>query len=73
MIKATISNKTKGTAFAKANAKRVVRGKCELKPTIRGGLVLDSYKLIASGRCTLQNTQTLSKVILFPKQEDKVA
>jgi len=73
MIKATISDKTKRTAFAKANAKRVVRGSCELKPTIRGGLVLDRYKLIASGRCTLQKTNSLDNVIVFAKQEEKVA
>jgi hypothetical protein len=70
MIKATISNETKRTAFAKANAKRIARSKCSLKPTLRG-VVLNNYKLIASGKCTLQKINTLDNVIQFAKQQQK--
>jgi len=74
MIKATISNETKRNTFAKANAKRVARSKCSLKPVLRGGLVLNNYKLIASGTCTLQKINTMDNVILFTKQQqEKVA
>ena len=73
MIKATINNKTKRTAFAEAGAKRFVRGKCELKPVLRGGLVLNNYKLIASGTCTLKKMNNRDNVILFTQQQEKVA
>jgi len=72
MIKATISNEPKRTAFAKANAKRIARSKCTLQPTLRG-VVLNDYKVIASGRCTLQKINTLDKVILFTEQQKEVA
>ena len=71
MIKATISNEPKRTAFAKANPKRIARSKCSLHPTLRGGLVLNNYKLIASGKCTLQKINTLDNVIQFTKQQQK--
>ena len=70
MIKATISNEPKRTTFAKANAKRIARSKCSLHPTLRG-VVLNNYKLIASGKCTLQKINTLDNVILFTKQQQK--
>ena len=70
MIKATISNEPKRTTFAKANAKRIARSKCTLKPTLRG-VVLNDYKVIASGKCTLQKINTLDKVILFTEQQEK--
>ena len=70
MIKATISNEPKRVAFAKANPKRIARGKCTQQPTLRG-VVLNGYKVIASGRCTLQKINTLDKVIQFTKQQEK--
>lgn len=75
MIKATISNnETKRNAFAKANAKRIARSKCSLQPVVRGGLVLNKYKTIASGKCDLQKINTVDNVILFTKQQqEKVA
>lgn len=71
MIKATISNETKRQTFAKANAKRIARSKCDLKPVLRGGLVLSNYKLIASGKCELQKINTIDNVILFTQQQQK--
>ena len=74
MIKATISNETKRNAFAKNNAKRIARSQCSLKPVTRGGLILNNYKVIASGTCYLQNVQNKDNVILFAKQQqEKVA
>ena len=73
MIKATISEEKKRISFAKANAKRIARSKCNLKPVLRGGLVLNNYKLIASGTCSLQKINNMDNVILFTKQQEKVA
>lgn len=74
MIKATISKGEKRVSFAKNNAKRIARSRCNLKPVLRGGLVLNNYKLIASGTCSLQKINTMDNVILFTKQQqEKVA
>ena len=74
MIKATISEEKKRISFAKANAQRIARSKCSLKPVLRGGLVLNNYKLIASGTCSLQKINNMDNVILFTKQQqEKVA
>lgn len=70
MIKATISNEPKRVAFAKANPKRIARSKCDLQPALRG-VVLNNYKVIASGRCTLQKINTMDNVILFTKEQQK--
>ena len=70
MIKATIRNQTKRNAFAKANAKKIGSGICQSRPIV-GGLVLDSYKLIASGNCSeVPLKQKRSNVILFDKQKE---
>lgn len=71
MIKATISNnKTSREAFAKSSATRIARGHCALKTNVRG-LVLDNYKLIASGTCSLRQENKLKdNVILFTKQKE---
>ena len=72
MIKATISNETKRNSFAKANPQRIARSKCALHPVVRGGLVLDNYKIIASGKCELQKINSVDNVILFTtKQQQK--
>ena len=71
MIKATISNTTKRNAFAKLGAKKIVRGNCVLKTNLRG-LTLDNYKIIGSGKCTVQNNknQILDNVIAFSKPKE---
>lgn len=74
MIKATISKGVQRVSFAEANTKRIARSRCNLKPVLRGGLVLNNYKLIASGTCSLQKINTVDNVILFTKQQqEKVA
>jgi len=74
MIKATISKESQRASFAKANASRIARSRCTLKPVLRGGLVLNNYKLIASGKCSLQKINTVDNVIFFTKQQqEKVA
>ena len=50
MIKATISNETKRDAFAKAGGKKIAGGFCSTQTTVRG-LILNNYKVIASGTC----------------------
>ncbi len=70
MIKATISNNTKRETFAKAGGKKIASGVCSTKMTVRG-LVLNNYKLIASGTCVEQtNTLELNNVIAFKKQRE---
>lgn len=70
MIKATISNQTKRNAFAKAGAKKIAGGHCETKVCVRG-LVLNNYKVIASGMCSdKQKNNDFGKVILFSKQKE---
>lgn len=71
MIKATISKGEKRVSFAKANAKRIARSRCNLKPVLRGGLVLNKYKAIASGTCSLQKINTTADVIFFTKEQQK--
>ena len=70
MIKATISNITKREAFARAGGKKVAGGVCATKTTVRG-LILNNYKVIASGTCVEQkNSFDLNNVIAFKKQRD---
>lgn len=70
MIKATSINETKRNAFAKANAKRIARGTTSTKRTIRG-LVLDNYKLLATGTCsTIKLNKELNNVFIFNKQKE---
>jgi len=71
MIKATISNTTKREAFAKANARKIASGTCETKAAKRG-LVLDTYKLLASGTCLERKVSTneLNNIVLFAKQKE---
>ena len=70
MINTTISNETKRNAFAKANAKRIARGNASTKQTIRG-LVLDNYKVLATGTCsTIKLNKELNNVLIFNKQRE---
>ena len=70
MIKATISNTTKREAFAKAGGKKIAGGTCSQKTTVHG-LILNNYKVIASGMCVEQkNSFDLNNVIAFKKQRD---
>ncbi len=70
MIKATISNNTKREAFAKAGGKKIAGGSCTTNTAVRG-LVLDNYKVIASGVCDdKQKSFDLNKIIAFNKQKE---
>lgn len=70
MINKTISNETKRNTFAKANAKRIARGTTSTKRTIRG-LVLDNYKVLATGTCsTIKLNKELNNVLIFNKQRE---
>lgn len=70
MIKATISNETKREAFAKAGGKKIAGGFCSTQTAVRG-LVLNNYKVIASGTCYEQkNSLNLNNVIAFKKQRE---
>lgn len=70
MIKPTISNQTKRNMFAKAGAKKIAGGYCETKANIHG-VVLNNYKVIASGICSdKQKNNDLGKIILFNKQKE---
>lgn len=70
MIKATISNTTKREAFAKAGGRKIAGGVCSAKTTVRG-LVLNNYKIIASGTCVEQeNKFDLNNIIAFNKQKE---
>lgn len=70
MIKATISNITKREAFARAGGKKIAGGTCSQKAIVRG-LVLNNYKIIASGTCVEQkNRFDLNNVIAFKKQRE---
>lgn len=69
MIKETI-NTTERNAFAKAGGKRIARNACSDRKAVRG-LVLDRYRLVASGVCS--NKELVSEannVILFRKQRE---
>lgn len=70
MIKATISTTTGRNAFAKAGGKRIARAVCSDRKTVRG-LVLDKYKLVASGVCSDKElVSEVNNVILFKKQRE---
>lgn len=70
MINTTISNETKRNAFAKANAKRIARGNTATKRVIRG-LVLDNYKVLATGTCsTIKLNKELNNIVIFNKQKE---
>lgn len=70
MIKATISNSTKRAAFAKAGGKKIAGGNCSTNATVRG-LVLNNYKVIASGLCSdKQKSFDLNNIIAFNKQKE---
>lgn len=70
MIKATISNETKRNTFAKAGAKKIATGNCLTKHAHRG-VVLNNYKLIATGVCSdMENNIKLNNIIAFRKQRE---
>jgi len=71
MIKATISNETKRNSFAKAGGKKIATGNCLTKRTHRG-IVLNNYKLIATGVCSdmEKNNFNLNNIIAFRKQRE---
>ena len=69
MIKST-TNETKRNLFAKANPKKIATGVCKSKRTVRG-LVLDNYKLLATGTCVDRKINNeLNNVIVFNKQKE---
>ncbi|MCM1323097.1 MAG: hypothetical protein NC218_02835 [Acetobacter sp.] len=70
MIKATISNETKRNAFAKTNNKKIASAICSTKCVARG-VVLNNYKIIASGVCAdMKNEFNLNNIIAFKKQKE---
>ncbi len=70
MIKATISNTTKREAFAKAGSRKIAGGTCTAKMTVRG-LVLNNYKIIASGMCVeKENKLDLNNIIALRNQKE---
>lgn len=70
MIKAIINNETKRTAFAKAGGKKITGGFCSTQTTFRG-LVLNNYKVIASGVCfERKNILDINNVVAFKKQKE---
>lgn len=70
MIKATISKETKRNAFAKANGKKIASGTCNTRTVVRG-LVLQNYKIIASGNCAdKMQSYNLNNIIAFNKQKE---
>ena len=71
MIKATIKNETKRNIFAKAGAKKIAGGFCSTKKRLSCGVILDQYKVIATGTCLDKEIkQDLSNVLLFKKQKE---
>lgn len=70
MIKATINNNTKRAAFAKAGGKKLAGGSCTTN-LVSHGLVLNNYKVIATGNCSdKQKGFDLSNIIAFNKQKE---
>jgi hypothetical protein len=70
MIKATIKSKTKRSTFAQAGGKKIAGGTCSDRKTIRG-LVLNNYKVIASGTCrNYEQNNNLDNVLLFKKSRE---
>ena len=64
------TNETKRTVFAKANPKKIATGVCKSKRNVRG-LVLDSYKLLATGTCVDKKiNKELNNVIIFNNQKE---
>lgn len=71
MIKATIKNETKRNIFAKAGAKKIAGGFCSTKKSLSCGVILDQYKLIATGVCSDREIKhELNNVLLFKKQKE---
>ena len=71
MIKATIKNETKRNTFAKAGAKKIAGGFCATKQRLSCGVILDQYKLIATGVCSDREiNHELNNVLLFKKQKE---
>lgn len=69
MIKTTTNN-TKRNAFAKSNIIKRSKGTCNTKTVCRG-LVLDNYKIIATGVCLdKQNNLNLNNIIAFKTQKE---
>lgn len=70
MIKATIRNTTKRETFAQAGGKKIAGGTCSTQTVVRG-LVLNNYKIIASGTCVEQeNKFDLNNIIAFKNQKE---
>ena len=64
------TNETKRNIFAKANPRKILSGVCKSKRTVRG-VVLDNYKLIATGTCYDKKLNNeLNNVIIFNKQKE---
>jgi hypothetical protein len=64
------TNETKRTLFAKANPKKLTTGVCKSKRAVRG-LVLDKYKLLATGTCVDKKINNeLNNVIIFNNQKE---
>ena len=74
MIKATIKNETKRNAFAKAGAKKIAGGLCSTKKKLSCGVILNQYKVIATGICSDREIKhELNNVLLFNKNQKEVA
>ncbi len=74
MIKATINNETKRNAFAKAGAKKIAGGLCSTKKKLSCGVILNQYKVIATGICSDREIKhELNNVLLFNKNQKEVA
>ncbi len=74
MIKATIKNETKRNAFAKAGAKKIAGGLCSTKKKLSCGVILNQYKVIATGVCSDREIKhELNNVLLFNKNQKEVA
>lgn len=71
MIKATIKNETKRDAFAKVGAKKIAGGLCSTKKKLSCGVILNQYKVIATGICSDREIKhDVNNVLLFKKQKE---
>ena len=71
MIKATIKNNTKRNTFAKAGANKIAGGLCSTKKRLSCGVILNQYKVIATGVCSDREIKhDLNNVLLFKKQKE---
>lgn len=71
MIKATIKNETKRNTFAKSGAKKIAGGFCSTKKKLSCGVILNQYKVIATGICSDREIKhDVNNVLLFKKQKE---